>query len=677
MESYIYETLKWMGHWVELHPRLVGLTIFLVAAGESLFLVGIIVPGATFMVVVGVLVGMGKIELMPALLWAMTGAIAGDGISYWIGYYFRDRLATIWPMRRYPALLQRGQFFFEKHGGKSIVFGRFFGPVRAVIPTIAGMLGMKPLRFSVVNVLSAIAWAPAVIIPGLVVGAAVELASEIALRLVVVLVVTILALWLTLWLVRHLIHFLQAHTHNLTRQVLTWSSKHPVVGPYTRAILEPNTPSYKALVVSASILLVASAVLVLILSFGAGVTGNRGINITWYNFFQSLRTPIGDQIMVFFTLLGDAWVYLPVLAATLLWFWYRKHYAAVIHALFAAGVTAILIPVLKLLTQSPRPENFLSSYNFSFPSGHVTIALAVYGFTTVLIANGLKPQWRSIPYITTSVLMILIGMSRLYLGVHWLVDVLGGMLVALIWLSITGISYQRHLHNTYPARGLIAVVVAVATLAVGTHLFFNFNKELKYYERRYHTTLVTQEDWWREGWQRLPAIRLDIRHRQNQPLTVQYAGDLNTLRASLENAGWKVTPEFKLMNALHWLHPTPNLSDLPVLPQVHHGRHEKLRMTLPLGEEHYVLRLWTADHQVIPSKVPLYLGNVSIQRIRKPLGFFSLSVTHNDFQSPFLRFSKDINSQVFTTRRTQRQVSALKTLNVWDGQVILITPRVR
>ena len=112
------------------NPELSGLIVFLVAAGESLALVGIVVPGVVFMLGIGALVGLNAINLWQALFWAMAGAIVGDWLSYWLGRHFDQQLRHIWPLSRYPKLIPRGEAFFNKHGGASVFFGRFVGPLR-------------------------------------------------------------------------------------------------------------------------------------------------------------------------------------------------------------------------------------------------------------------------------------------------------------------------------------------------------------------------------------------------------------------------------------------------------------------------------------------------------------------------------------------------------------------
>lgn len=188
--------------WVALHPNLAGFIIFLIAMIESLVIIGVFVPGAALLFGVGALIGMGTLELWPTLAWAAAGAIVGDGISFWLGYHYREQLHHIWPFKNHPKLFSRGEKFFHKHGGKSIAFGRFVGPIRAIVPTVAGMMAMSPLRFTIINILSALAWAPVYILPGAAFGTSLELASSVMMHLISLLLVIALFIWLVAWLIK-------------------------------------------------------------------------------------------------------------------------------------------------------------------------------------------------------------------------------------------------------------------------------------------------------------------------------------------------------------------------------------------------------------------------------------------------------------------------------------------
>ena len=185
--------------WIALNPVWSGVAIFLVAMFESLAIVGLIVPGALMMVGFGALIGSGTLEFWPIVAWAIAGAIAGDGISFMIGYHFSHNITTTWPFSRYPHMLEQGIIFFHRHGGISIALGRFFGPVRAVVPLVAGMMGMSPALYVVANVLSALAWAPLYLLPGIALGSALDLAAGAVVRIIIFAGLLLLLGWGLFW----------------------------------------------------------------------------------------------------------------------------------------------------------------------------------------------------------------------------------------------------------------------------------------------------------------------------------------------------------------------------------------------------------------------------------------------------------------------------------------------
>ncbi len=146
------------------------LLIFGIAFLETLLLVGFFFPGSVALLAIGGLIASGTLELWPTLFWAFLGAVIGDNISFWIGVYFKEPLHHSRLYARHKEAFLKGEEFFHQYGTYSVVLGRFVGPIRAVIPTIAGSLGMSGKLFFVVNVLSALVWAPAYILPGYLMG---------------------------------------------------------------------------------------------------------------------------------------------------------------------------------------------------------------------------------------------------------------------------------------------------------------------------------------------------------------------------------------------------------------------------------------------------------------------------------------------------------------------------
>jgi membrane protein DedA with SNARE-associated domain len=159
------------------HALLAAPIMCAVAFAESLAFLSLLVPGWAIMVAAGALAGSGVLNPWPVVLGAIVGAILGDSLSYWIGRRFGPAMSRVWPFRTRPELLGKGHAFFARWGGMSVALGRFFGPVRAVIPLVAGMMEMPRARFWAWNVASAFVWAPVVVFSGALLGRVIEAAA--------------------------------------------------------------------------------------------------------------------------------------------------------------------------------------------------------------------------------------------------------------------------------------------------------------------------------------------------------------------------------------------------------------------------------------------------------------------------------------------------------------------
>jgi membrane protein DedA with SNARE-associated domain len=140
---------------------------FVIAFLESLAFVSLFVPATVILLGLGALVATGAIGFWEVFAAGVAGAVLGNSLSYWVGRRFKGSIAHSWPFRQRPELLTKGHSFFDQHGGKSVFFGRFFGPTRAVVPLVAGMTEMPKRRFLAANALSAIVWVLLSISPAL------------------------------------------------------------------------------------------------------------------------------------------------------------------------------------------------------------------------------------------------------------------------------------------------------------------------------------------------------------------------------------------------------------------------------------------------------------------------------------------------------------------------------
>jgi membrane protein DedA with SNARE-associated domain len=142
------------------HQDWLPLIVFVLAFGESLAFISLVLPFFAILVGIGALVGAtGTLQFWIVLAAAAVGAALGDWLSYWLGKYYHKQIGAMWPLRNYPGLLPSGERFFHKWGAWAVVLGRFSGPLRASVPIVAGAVRMPQGKFQLANWSSAFLWA--------------------------------------------------------------------------------------------------------------------------------------------------------------------------------------------------------------------------------------------------------------------------------------------------------------------------------------------------------------------------------------------------------------------------------------------------------------------------------------------------------------------------------------
>jgi membrane protein DedA with SNARE-associated domain len=170
MTEFMDDVAQPLLDFIQAHSDWAALVMFVTAFGESFAFISLLFPGTTVLIAAGTLLAAGTLPYASILVGAVLGAVLGDSVSYWLGRNFGGGIIRLWPFSRHPDLLSRGILFFERHGGKSVFIGRFFGPIRAVIPLAAGIMQMPRGRFWFANVTSALVWAPMLLLVGDLVG---------------------------------------------------------------------------------------------------------------------------------------------------------------------------------------------------------------------------------------------------------------------------------------------------------------------------------------------------------------------------------------------------------------------------------------------------------------------------------------------------------------------------
>ncbi|ARU15771.1 DedA family protein [Croceicoccus marinus] len=143
-----------------------GPVVGLLAFGESLAFVGVLIPGTALLLGVGGLVGAGVLDPLWIASWLFFGAITGNWASYVIGRKIGPQVYRRWPLNRNRRAVARARLFFRRYGFAAVFLSRFLGPLRAVLPVVAGVMEMSARRFQAANLLSGGLWVPAILGPG-------------------------------------------------------------------------------------------------------------------------------------------------------------------------------------------------------------------------------------------------------------------------------------------------------------------------------------------------------------------------------------------------------------------------------------------------------------------------------------------------------------------------------
>ncbi len=601
------------------HPLLAIAIVFLISAGEAIFVVGLLVPSTVILVGAGTLIGMGQLSFWPIFIASSLGAMVGDGLSFWIGHVYKERLKQIWPFSRYRPLIEHGERFFLHHGGKSIFIARFLPGVKSVVPVIAGMMGMGLGRFVAINVVSAFAWTGAHLLPAMGLGRGVAVFGTGNPRLVVLVVVVLI---------------LGAATWYGLRLSIVWLG--PGVGRLHRASVERLATSrapalrlvHRLLTNEGRIIAaVAWSAVGLLAVFGFGVivlnllfepqlaAGDQAIS----NFVQSLRNAPADAVLVAVTMMGDS-LTLTALAVTLVvTFAVYRHWRAGVAVLLAMVAAAAFVPMIKSILQRPRPTALYSGAEaFSFPSGHATLSMTVFGIIAVILADGRSARVKFAIYLSAASLVGAIALSRVYLGAHWPSDVVAGLLFGLAMVSVVAF-LLHHIASPLPIHKMAVALAVVFAATYGFDLVRNYGSWAVAYAYDAQPKLTTEQAWLQSGWQALPQRRIQLDGETGEPFVVQTDLPVPQVMAAMEAAGWQRFPSPNLFDAAAFLIPSHTaFASQPPIPSLHDGREAVITLARPSSTDagrRYALRFWTSGTDIgeQPSGIPILLGSVTVE----------------------------------------------------------------
>ncbi|HEV7834966.1 MAG TPA: VTT domain-containing protein [Caballeronia sp.] len=610
-------------HLLSGHPAWALTVVLLAAFFESIAFIGTFVPGSTAMFVAGALVGTGTLNLGWVFVCALVGAVAGDAASYWFGCRHKETIAKLWPFRAHPGMLTAGKRYFEAHGAKSVIFARFIAPLRAVVPVVAGMMGMRPMRFLVINIVSALVWAPVHILPGVVFGASIELAGAVSFRLVAVIAILVAATWLTFRLTSLVVSHARAWTDSSRRNLLRWARRHPgAIGRIVLGILDPKHQAAALIAVISALLLVSATVFFSTLHGVSHGDPLVQIDVSVYRFLQSFRSAWGDSVLAVLGTLGSVQTLAAVTLLVVVWMVFERRWRTVAYWLSAVAFSQLLILAIQITIQRPLPGAVASTLR-AFPSNHVAASVVIYGFLSFLLARRVGAVARVFVAMAAIAILVSVAFSGLYFGHFTFSDALGGAALAATWVFVVALTAVWR-YPVKPVPRVMMPVTVLAVICVSVVLQFKTSLDAMAVEPTQPVIVVTPMQWTDTVWRTFSCYRSSMDGDRLEPITIQWTATAAEIRTQLEGRGWTEGTRLSAHSILSLVSPDVAATALPVLPRLNNGEPSVLVFTRAhtSADERDVLRFWPTQYVVKrrggQPPTPIWLGSLVHERLLRP-----------------------------------------------------------
>jgi membrane protein DedA with SNARE-associated domain len=456
LESILENVAHALGAWTYL---LVGFFAF----AETGAFIGLVAPGETVMLLGGAIAGQGAINLYVTIALAWTAACAGDVTSFFLG----RRLGREFLLKHGPRFgfsherLRQVEDFFSRHGGKTIFIGRFVGFVRAFAPFIAGSSGMRFRQFFPYSVLGCGIWVSATVVIGYIfsrsIDTAINYAGKGAVILGTLIVVVVGAVWATRYLRvaanrREAVRWMDDHA--ATRWITALARRYET---QLRFVADRLTPGGNFGLEFTSLMAVLAVALFVLIAYIVVIEGHPGPtpgDETAIDVAEAIHCGFMTGFSKFFTFLGSGgfvWALTLVCVAALAW---ARRWTEVCVLLAGMALTVLGFHEIKAAVDRPRPGGGLvDTTGSSFPSGHAAQSVIYVWLATTIVVR-LRPGMTRAALVVVAGIVVtaLVGLSRVYLSVHYLSDVSGGWAVGAAAFSICaaiGLVVSQLRHNPH------------------------------------------------------------------------------------------------------------------------------------------------------------------------------------------------------------------------------------
>lgn len=418
--------------------------VAVLAMAESGLFIGLVLPGEGAMLLGGFLVYQGRADLALMLVCGCVGAIVGDSLSFWIGRRAGPRLQQSRLGQRIgEERWRRALRYVKDKGGRAVFLGRFVGVLRALIPAIAGSSHMPYRQFLPYSVAGAVVWVTAFIFLGSVAGGSWELIDQWAGRAsVIVLAILLLAVGIVFaakWAARHRQDVMDRFSRVKTNErVAAMLKRYRRQIEFLQRRFDPSIRVGLYLTMGIAVTVIAASAFGLLLEEVVEGETQAAIDGPLFRFIVEHRESEITAFMRAATQLGGLVLVTGVLGLSAGFAWIRTRNGNLAAFLLATLIGALVLDdAIKFFVGRPRPNlsPLVHATGFSFPSGHALAATAMCAALAYVLSR--RAGWRTGVWIWAAALFLssLVAATRVYLGVHWPTDVIGGMILGAFWVA--------------------------------------------------------------------------------------------------------------------------------------------------------------------------------------------------------------------------------------------------
>lgn len=422
--------------------------VFLVPALEASVFLGFLFPGEIAVLLGGVLAFHGQVALPAVIAAAVTGAIVGDSIGYFVGRRWGHQILR-GVGRRVPFLrhridehLESAQAYLRRRGGAAVFFGRFTAALRVMVPGLAGMAELPYGQFAFYNAAGGLLWGTGFVLLGYFAGEAWPRvaggASKVGLALLVLVLIGLIAVRI----LRGVREKGDRVTDRLARVApVAWvRGRYPRHSAWLARRIDTGSPRgfLLSVVVIAGVICgwIFVALTQDVLAHEEAVLSDAGVT----RFIVDHRVAWATGLMKGVTRLGSDAVLIPLVVVLGGYMLLRRKdwRSAVLLAAALVGANACYQIAKPLVSRARPPEalHLVGVTGYSFPSGHATASIAVWGAVALVLTAGRARPLKAAIWICAGLVAALVAFSRVYLGVHWWTDVVGGLAVGGAWLCV-------------------------------------------------------------------------------------------------------------------------------------------------------------------------------------------------------------------------------------------------